>query len=85
LDKFLDRNKTITDVSGYSRIAKSSYYHKSEIVQLVWSDDGNYLASIDKDGCFCIWESKVFLLFITIYFFLKKYFGNIIINNLLVL
>jgi len=63
LDKFLDRKKTITDLSGYSRIAKSSYYHKSEIVQLTWSEDGNYLASIDKNGCFCIWESKVSLFF----------------------
>jgi len=61
LDKFLNRNKTITDLSGFSRIAKSSYYHKSEIIYLSWSYDGNYLASIDRNGTFCIWESKVIL------------------------
>ncbi|ORX50719.1 hypothetical protein BCR36DRAFT_404331 [Piromyces finnis] len=61
LDKFLNRNKTITDLSGFSRIAKSSHYHKSEIIYLSWSDDGNYLSSIDKDGYLCIWKSRNFI------------------------
>ncbi|KAG4087343.1 hypothetical protein H8356DRAFT_1058605 [Neocallimastix lanati (nom. inval.)] len=61
LEKFLNINKSKTDLSGYSRIGKSSYFHKSEIIHLSWSDDGNYLCSIDKDGCICIWESKNFI------------------------
>jgi len=44
-DKFIDRNETKINLSSCSRIEKSSYYHKSEI-----SEDGNYLASINKDG-----------------------------------
>ncbi|ORX76316.1 hypothetical protein BCR32DRAFT_271350 [Anaeromyces robustus] len=61
LEQFINRDKTICDLSGYSRIAQSSDYHKSEIIYLNWSDEGDYLVSIDKNGVLCIWESRNFI------------------------